>query len=144
MESVQDLAEAYTKKAFTQRTYTLWMNNVGRYKYITLPMGPVQSITSVETLDESDVATAVSTSTYYLTGDKLVFTDTPEIVRDYEGLKITYVAGDRSETPAAMRQGMLKALSTAYENREDFVVGQVVSTLPQDAERFLSTWMTLV
>ena len=142
MESVQDLAEAYTKRSFTQRTYTLSIDKL-KDDILTLPRGPVQSITSIQVLDEADSATTFATSNYYLTGDRIVFTDTPVLERDYGGLVITYVAGDSTETPPAMRAGLLKAMSTIYENREDFIVGTVVARLPETSHTFFASWMNL-
>ena len=142
MESVQDMAEAYTKRSFTTRSYTLTLDDVPG-DTINLPRGPVQSITSVQIIDEADAATAFDISNYYLTGDRLVFIDTPILERDYGGLVINYVAGDSTETPPAMRAGLLKAMSTIYENREDFIVGTVVARLPETSRTFFASWMNL-
>ena len=142
MESVQDLAEAYTKRSFTTRSYTLTLDDVPG-DTINLPRGPVQSITSVQIVNEADVATTFDSSNYYLTGDRLVFIDTPILERYYGGLVINYVAGDSTETPPAMRAGLLKAMSTIYENREDYVIGSMVSQIPDSSLRFFSTWMNL-
>lgn len=139
--SVQELAEAYTGKSFTARTIQLRLDSVDEVVY--LPRGPVISITSVKTLTEADVETTISSSTYYMADDeRLVFTTIPDVSRDYGGVLITYVAGASSRTPAAMKQGMLQALSTAFEHRED-MSGAGISALPQTSHRFFDTWARL-
>ncbi len=144
MRGVQEKAEAYTGKSFTQRTIELKLDSVPADGVVRLPRFPVTSISSVKTLDESDVETTVSTSTYYLADDeRLIFTTWPTLSRDYGGLLITYVAGAATSTPDAMKLGMLKALATIFENREDFVVGSSVAMLPDSSKTYFDGWRTL-
>lgn len=140
--SVQELAEAYTGKSFTARTIQVRYDKV--VEEFFLPRGPVISITSVKTLTEAGVETTVNASTYYLADDeRLIFTTIPDVSRDYGGILVTYVAGASARVPRAIKQGMLQALSTAFEHREDFVVGSTVSELPATSKRFLDTWARL-
>ena len=141
--SVQELAEAYTGKSFTARTIQIRLDGVVD-EVVRLPRGPVISITSVKTLTEAGAETTVPTSAYYLADDeRLIFTSTPETQRDFGGVLITYVAGATARTPTAMKSGMLQALSTAFEHREDYVVGHTVTRLPETSHRFLDTWSRL-
>jgi uncharacterized phiE125 gp8 family phage protein len=140
--SVQELAESYTGKSFTARTIQLRLDSVA--DVVRLPRGPVISITSVKTLTEAGAETVISSATYYLADDeRLIFTTVPDIDRDYGGVLITYVAGASARTPTAMKSGMLQALSTAFEHREDYVVGHTVTRLPETSHRFLDTWARL-
>lgn len=152
MQGVQDQAEAYCARSFTSRTYQLRLDRIPAahespapyVPAVELPMSPVASITSVETLDESDAATAINASTYYLADDyRLVFTQVPDVSRDYGGILITYVAGDSAKVPGAVKVGMMKALSTIFEQREDFVVGTTVITLPNNSKTFLDSYRKL-
>ena len=139
MQGVQDAAEAYTGRSFTARTIELKLDNAK--EVIILPRGPVISITSVETLDTSDSATAVASSDYYLADDeRLIFTGSPSLERDYAGLKITYVAGASSKVPQAVKTGLLKALATVFEHREDFVIGHTANNLPDHSKAYFDTW----
>ena len=134
--SVQELDEAYTGQSFTARTIQIRLDTIEEVIY--LPRGPVISITSVKTLTEAGAETTVSTSAYYLADDeRLIFTTIPDVQRDYGGVLITYVAGATTRTPAAMKIGMLQALSTAFEHREDYIVGHTVTRLPESSKRFL-------
>lgn len=143
--SVQDLAEAYTGKSFTVRTIQVRLDSVA--EVLRLPRGPVISITSVKTLTEAGAETTISSSTYYLADDeRLIFTTIPDVSRDYGGVLITYTAGSSTVTTAtapAMKSGMLQALSTAFEHREDYVVGHTVTRLPETSHRFFDTWARL-
>lgn len=142
LSSVQELAEAYTGKSFSARTIQVRYDAPEEVMY--LPRGPVISITSVKTLTEAGAETTVSTSAYYLADDeRLIFTSTPDTQRDFGGLLITYVAGATTRTPAAIKSGMLQALSTAFEHREDYIVGHTVTMLPATSHRFLDTWARL-
>lgn len=142
LSSVQELAEAYTGKSFTARTIQIRIDTIEEVIY--LPRGPVISITSVKTLTEADAETVVSSASYYLADDeRLIFTTIPDVQRDYGGVLITYVAGATTRTPAAMKTGMLQALSTAFEHREDYIVGHTVTRLPETSQRFLDTWARL-
>lgn len=88
--------EARTIRAFYIETDT----------YVDLPLSPVVSITSVTLPDETAVTGSV------LLGDRLTL---PQAFED--GLIVTYVAG--TGTGATEQLALLKAVATAYENRED-------------------------
>ena len=144
MRGVQEKAEAYVGKSFTERTIQLRLDSVPADGVVRLTRFPVTSISSVKTLDEFDNETTIATGTYYLAGEeRLVFKTWPTLSRDYGGLLITYVAGAASSTPDAMKVGMLKALATVFEHREDFVVGSTVAMLPDSGKQYFDTWRTL-
>lgn len=147
IRSVQELAEAYTARSFTERTIQLTLDDAPDLVF-ELPHEPVTSITGIKTLSgsesASDAGTVIAASTYYLADDyRLVFTTTPDIQRDYGGLIITYVAGDKDKTPGAMKLGILKALSTAFEHREDYIIGGGVAMLPDNSKQFFNVWRRL-
>jgi len=152
MRGVQEKAEAYVGKSFTERTIQYRLDSVPHSGVVHLPRFPVTAISSVKTLDEADVETTIASSTYYLAdSERLVFTTHPTIERDYGGLLITYVAGwdstdaatAKHEPPEAVKVGMLKALSTIFEHREDFVVGSSVAMLPDVSKSYLDSWRSL-
>ena len=144
MKAVQDKAEAYCGRSFTERTYTLKLDKVPDYGVIELPMSPVSSVSSVKTLTEAGAQSTFDSSNYYLADDyRLVFIEWPELDRDYGGLTVTYVAGSSSTTPDAVKAGMWKALSTIFEHREDFVVGTTVIQLPNASHTFLDSYRKL-
>lgn len=152
MRGVQEKAEAYTGKSFTERTIQLRLDAVPLDGVVHLPRYPVTAISSVKTLTEAGVETVIATSTYYLADqERLVFTAYPTLERDYGGLLITYTAGwdntdaatDSAKPPEAVKVGMLKALATIFEHREDFVVGASVAMLPDVSKTYLDTWRSL-
>ena len=144
IQGVQDKAEAYCARSFTARTLTLKLDKVPSNGVLELPMSPVTSISSVKTLAEDDTETTVLASTYYLADDyRLIFTTWPDLQRDYGGLAITYVTGDSSRVPDAVKVGMYKALSTIFEHREDFVIGSTVAMLPNESTTFLDSYRKL-
>lgn len=143
IKGVQEKAEAYCARSFTSRTLELRLDYL-ESDVLTLPRYPVTSITSVKTLDESDVETTIASSTYYLADqERLVFTTSPEVQRDFGGLLIRFVCGDSTQAPSSIKAGILKAVSTVFENREDYVIGSAVSRLPDSSKTFFDTWRTL-
>jgi len=96
-------------------------------KRVDLPLFPVQSVTSVVTLDDDGTETTLTSGTdYYLTGDTLVV----EQIYDNEHpfarvrLKVTYVAG-YTTIPNGIKIGLKKAVLSSYEDRQDLVDGSV-------------------
>ena len=144
IQAVQDKAEAYCGRSFTERTLTLKLDKVPNDGVLELSMSPVASITSVKTLTEAGVESTFDSSNYYLADDyRLVFIEWPDLDRDYGGLTVTYVTGDSAKTPDAVKVGMMKALSTIFEHREDFVIGNTVVQLPNASHTFLDSYRKL-
>lgn len=144
MDAIQEKAEAYCGRSFTAKTLQLRMDRLDGSDTVILPRYPVISITSVATLDEDDASTAIASSTYYLADQqRLVFTTVPDIERDFGGLLITYVSGAKAQVPGSIKAGMLRALSTVYENREDYVIGSTIASLPDMSKTFFDTWRDL-
>ena len=141
MKAVQDKAEAYCGRSFTARTLKLRLDEIPSDGIVELPMSPVTSITSVSVPNEFDDDLNVTATTYYMVDDyRLYFKELPETRRDFGGILITYVTGDATKVPDAVKVGMYKALSTIFEHREDFVVGTTVISLPNESKTFLDSY----
>ncbi len=121
--------ENYLNKSLIQKTIDLffdyWPENP-----ITLPRGPIISITGIYTLDEDDTETTYSSSSYYLgtNSDQLIIkrSTTPPINnnRSFGGFKIKYKAGygnNASDVPEIIRQAISLCATNIYENR---VIGE--------------------
>jgi len=112
---------------------------------VTLPLFPVQSVTSVKTINKSGVeSTLTAGDDFYLEGDTLVFAK----IHNYESpfnrirLKVVYTAGFTS-IPKGITLGLKKAVLSSYEDRQDLVEGGV-SELPNGSKSFFKKYAKLV
>jgi len=154
--AARQFAEEHMNRALMQQTFTLMLDAVidqdqplyegmrtapdlNYYKnYIVLPKSPVQSVTSVKTFDDSDNATTMAATKYYVdtqreparivlrTGETF-----PTALRVANAIEVIYVAGYTSAfaIPEPMRLGMLQHIAYMYEHRGDMYEAQGAPTL---------------
>ena len=157
---LQDLVEAsrqFAERSLMTQTLTLTVNAVAstedplwegwktgpdlnNYKnYINLINGPVQSVTTVKTYNDSDVATTMAASKYYVDVARdqarvvLRRGETfPTALRVANAIEVVYVAGYTSQSaiPATIRIGLLQHIAYLYEQRGDMGDVQQASTMP--------------
>lgn len=88
-----------------------------------LPMGKVQSVTSVKTYDTSNTESTYSSANYTLNSDTLILNSTaywPSNLRERATCVIEYVAGygdTASSIPQAIRTGILMHIAALYDTR---------------------------
>lgn len=84
---------------------------------IALPMGPVQSVVRISTLDEAMSVSDISSTSYYLNAGKTHLKLTTSV--SGHQIEIIYSAGygDASAVPKAIRQGMLLHIGALYDMR---------------------------
>lgn len=106
---------------------------------LTLPYGPVQSISSVQVFDDEDDAwDAVASTAYYQAGDLLVeaedtaATTWPTADRTRDSFRVTYVAGygAASAVPDEVKQALLLIVAAMFEDRLPYLISTVVAKLP--------------
>ena len=154
--AARQFAEEHMNRALMQQTFTLMLDAVidqdqplyegmrtapdlNYYKnYIVLPKSPVQSVTSVKTFDDSDNATTMAATKYYVdtqreparivlrTGETF-----PTALRVANAIEVIYVAGYTSAfaIPEPIRLGMLQHIAYMYEHRGDMYEAQGAPTL---------------
>lgn len=143
-----EYAEQYTRRAFISQTWTMfldsfpqvdsqlgWWDGVregsmteGPANFITLPIGPLQSVTSLSTFNNSNEETVMDSNDYYLntasTPGEIILNagvTWPVNVRISSGVKVVYVCGygDLStDVPSALRTAVKMIVTHWYENRE--------------------------
>lgn len=108
-----------------------------------LPVGPVQSITSIKTYDAADVEATLSGSTYALDAASLparVSVDAwPTGLRSYNAVVVRVVAGyaSASAVPATLRHAILLLVGELYERREDATTDRL-ALVPLAASRLIA------
>lgn len=141
------VAEHRTGRAFVARTLRL---NLDYFPHcIELPMPPLIAVDSVAYTDANGAAQTVDSALYevdiYSTPGKLrpVWGESwPSIGRGFNPVRITYQAGylapgspqdltDNSYLPPALRTWLSARIATLYEQREQLIIGTIVSDLPR-------------
>jgi hypothetical protein len=103
--------------------------DINYYKnYISLPRSPVISVTSLKTYNDSDTATTMAATKYYVDNSRqparivLRTGETfPAALRVANALEVIYVAGYTTafSVPEPIRLGMLQHIAYMYEHRGD-------------------------
>ena len=157
VEASRQFAEEHMARSMMTQTLTLTIDavadmedplwegwktgaDINSYKnYITLIKAPVQSVTSVKTYNDSDVATTMAASKYYVdsardqarvvlrTGETF-----PSALRVANAIEVVYVAGYTSQSaiPATIRIGLMQHIAYLYEQRGDMGDFQQARKLP--------------
>ncbi|MEX3315686.1 head-tail connector protein [Sulfitobacter sp. PS-8MA] len=113
-------------RAMITQSWATWVcNSPG---VVTLPVGPFQSLTSVEYYDADNALQSADVAEYEvrLSGDFVTVQPKagfawPGAYSRPDAIKITYVAGfgdTGADVPASIRQAMLLTIGHWYENRE--------------------------
>jgi hypothetical protein len=123
IEAAHTAAENYMSRDIIakERTYYLDESTTG---FIDVPFGPVASVDAVTVK-----GTSVSFSVYGL-GDPMV-----EIEPLGTNIKIDFTTEGMSD--GLLKQALLMMVSTYYDNRTDFVVGQSVNEVPSASAKLL-------
>ena len=146
-------AEAYTRRAFMTQTWKMYMDSFSKYSqaypwwsgpngatsilspdtsnHIEIPLAPLQSVTSLKTYDDDDVATTFSSTKYFkrtysgdfanpgsLTLRNSSSWDTVTRVRD--GIELQFVAGygdESCDVPQQIRMAIQEEAAFLYNNR---------------------------
>lgn len=143
-------AENYTGRAFVAQVWQLWLDDApgaddetafgvsdlcrSDCRSLVLPRGPLLSVDSVQTFDESDAATVWNASNYYVDTarepGRLVLRSGavwPVLLRSANGMMIQYRAGygaDASAVPEAIKTAILQLVARWYEHRGETGSGE--------------------
>lgn len=134
--------EQWAGVSMLQRTYKSYLDEWP--SAVSLPMGPLVSVTHIKTYDDADTATTWSASEYYVDTVKgRIFPRAdyafPLPDRVANGIEIQWVAGHATpgETPENLRQAILLTAGHYYRNRE--AAGDTVqTTIPLGVEALVN------
>lgn len=144
-------AEAYTGRAFVERTLELSLDAFPASGEILLPRPPLLLVESVKYTDEDGAEQTVSDALYqvdpYSTPGRLkpVYGETwPTVKGDtYNAVRVRYTAGYAeigspsggdltNGIPEPIKQWMRVRVAQHYEHREAVIAGTIVAPLPKD------------
>jgi uncharacterized phiE125 gp8 family phage protein len=148
IRAARELVEKQTNHALITQTWRIARDCFPCEDVIDLGIPPVQSVTVFTYVDTS--GTVVPFTGYTLDGDSFP----GRVVRNYgicwpstreqrNAVKIEFKAGfgdAASGIPAALRQAMLLAIGTWYENREGINVGNIVTPLPMAFDALIAPY----
>lgn len=132
INSSLEYAQNYTNRQFITATYELYTDVFKQD--MQLPKNPIQSVTSVEYMDENGVYQPMTD--FYVYGEngvsKIHFEDMPTHKEHKNAIRITFVAGygdNSTDVPETIKSYLRVMVSTLYENREQYVVGVSIDTM---------------
>lgn len=128
--------EGDTSRALVNKTFTLTLDKVPTDNIITLPIGPVSSVTSIKSYSTADVESTVASSVYRVDTSsvpgRIVLKDGqvwPTGLRYQNALSILFVAGYGANAAAITDTPLIMAMRLLiehwYANRGAVVVGAV-------------------
>lgn len=143
---VRGSVEDYLHRSLITQTREQVMDRFPRGP-IELQFGPIQSLTSIKYLDDSDVEQTEDAALYDVDLYSVPPRIQPKFGRIYPVLqpglnrvRIRYTAGygdTAAAIPPGIRTGMMLMLGTLYEQREDIIVGTSAMKIPRGAEAYL-------
>lgn len=146
--AAREFIELHTRRALITQTWTMFMDNfpqgqaklgwwdgvregsitTGDAQSLTLPIGDLQSVTSVSTFDLDNSETVFDAANYFLNtnqtpGEVILNSGVvwPTFTRNRMGIKVVYVAGygdAATDVPGALRIAIKQLAAHWYENRE--------------------------
>lgn len=129
--AARELVESYIKKALIAQTY-VWTLNSWRLdvdqsgkRFLNLPMGPLLSITSINTYDENDNVSLWAADQYYAAKSQnrlyaRAGVSWPDVTRVAEGIEITFSVGfgaNASDVPQGVKQALMQLAAHLYDTR---------------------------
>jgi uncharacterized phiE125 gp8 family phage protein len=141
-------AEGETRRAFVTQTwdYTVDSWYRGNYERLELPLGKLQSVTTITYVDDSGATQTLAADQYTVISDGTSGVIVPAYGITWpstrcqpNAITVRMVVGWLApEFPPDLTQAMLLLISSWYENREAVVIGQAPSALPMATEAILS------
>jgi hypothetical protein len=162
LKAARQIAEKYTATSFVTKTVTLTLDRFkggmefegGTYTLpisevyggdgdsVDLPLGPIQSVTSVTTYNDANTSAVFSSGNYYLdsAGERIVLNFGqvwPVDLRDRAAVEVVYVAGYGSlatAVPEPIRLAIMQLTDKMYQSRS------ALCELPCDCKALLDPY----
>jgi len=116
---------------------------------IELPLGPVQSITSIKYFDTAGALQTLSSANYIWDDSSLSDwiipqADWPDTLETANAVTVRYVAGtDAASVPKALKQAILLLVAHWFENRQPVAVGASVAEMPMAVQALIALFRRL-
>lgn len=156
IKAARERAEAYTGRAFVQKTYNLYLTEYA--SAVELPNEPISTVDEVKYLNSAGTWVALASLTDYVlaksnTGVQVILNDISALstTENVDKIKIKYtcgvyanVAGDsvKNPFPDSVKYAMLLMIRTMYDNRDNIVTGTIVNEIPTNSQFLLNPFRT--
>ena len=127
--AARKMAESYTNRVFITQTWKLFLDGAPCKSSLELPKAPLQSVTHIKSYDDSDAATTLDASNYFVDAmsrpGRIVLRSsgswpTPErVANGFEAQFICGYGADADSVPAEIKQAILLIIAHLYEHRGD-------------------------
>lgn len=130
IQAARELVEEKTHSSLITQTRVMKLEYFPRGTEMTLPFGPVQSVTSIKYYDLNEDEQTLNSSEYWVDNHsgiaRVIVKDTwPATYDRPNAVEVTYVCGygsSGSSVPAALRKAILLLVGHFYENRQNVIV----------------------
>ena len=143
--SARSYAEMFTRRAIITQTWQLTL--FGFPRIIILPNPPLQTVSSIQYVDQDGSTQTLSTDVYAVDTtvepgvvSLKVNQSWPQTREDIAAVTVAYVAGygdTRTDVPASYRHAIKFLAAHWFELREPVVVGTIISKVPTSVESLL-------
>ena len=149
--AARELCETITQRALITQTWDLVMDDWPGGDVLSLPLAPLQSITSISYTDEDGNSDTFSADNYVTDTEsqpgraalKSTASWPSTTLQEIAGVRVRFVAGygdAGSDVPQSIRQAMLLLIGHWYEQREAIVTsGAVPQEVPFAVQALLAT-----
>lgn len=150
--AARDYVETVTHRALITQTWDYWMDEFPGENFYELPLGNLQSVSSIKYKDDDGTETTMTVTTDYLVdvnsepgriwlpfGESWpTFTAHP-----YNPITTRFICGygsAASNVPMPIRTSIKLLAAHFYENREMYVVGQAINKIEFSIDALLATY----
>ncbi|MBF0406469.1 MAG: phage head-tail connector protein [Candidatus Riflebacteria bacterium] len=148
ISAAREYAESVTGRAFVSRTITAVCDSFPSGRSISLPVGPLISVVSVNYTDKDNNTFSFTDFSADTFGNppKLVLNTSASwpgaALLSVNPIQIVYRAGfeSNSDIPATFKQAILLLVGHWFEHREEVITGTESYSVPFAAEALLQQW----
>jgi uncharacterized phiE125 gp8 family phage protein len=144
IQSARQVCESKLKRAICSTTFD-WHIDDWPWFPLSVPMPPLQSVTSIKYYGTQNTQSTISSESYHvLAGSpgRIDFVETFSLPTTYarpDAVTVRFVAGYGSPTavPASIKSAIKLLVGTWYEHRESVVLGQTPNIVPMTVDALL-------
>ena len=137
IEGVEEMAEKYMGLSLRTKDVTVEYAEFGNE--VILPLGPHTSVDAVRTKYQG-TETTLGTGEYFVTGQDFKTLHIVESFTDQQ-LEVDLTVGyGAANVPPLMKMGLLKAILSNYEDRQDIISGTIIASLPNESKKLFDRY----
>lgn len=130
IQAAREYVEERTQRSLITQTRRMKLDYFPKCDTLTLPFGPVQSVSSITYYDDNDDSQTLSSNDYWVDTDSkiprvVIKNNWPSTYDRPNAVTVTYVCGygaSASTVPSQLRKAILLLVGHFYENRQNVIV----------------------